>query len=346
MPLERLADAAAMFKDGQEHFRYRREAAGPAATACVHSAHAQLLAGTPLWPHHCRVVLHRRSAACMVRLGFLDTAASGTQQVLEGGRAQGVQVGAATVGSVRLGSYGCALLTLAHLSAAAEQACLVSVCCPPCAATTPLLPRALQAALVVQHLWALVEGLGSAVASQAGDAADPAAAGAWRQARTAVRQLPPARQRQRVCSRSFWEREVAGGMLPALKRLAEATEVAAAGGEQEAGDSEVLLQAARARAAAGTPAAPTCAAPARGGCAGGAAAGAAQCGTAARSVRAPTGRSTAACAALFGRRRRPEAGGGRPARGVLPSGRGGGWSWGGDVVPSCWLGCSLELVYP
>lgn len=106
----------------------------------------------------------------------------------------------------------------------------------------------LQVALAVQQMWALVGGLGGAVLAQAGDAADPAAASTWRQGCAAVRQLPPVRQRQRLCSRVFWEQEVAGALLPALKRLALAVELKRCGGQQLK-DAEALLRAARAHAA-------------------------------------------------------------------------------------------------
>lgn len=100
----------------------------------------------------------------------------------------------------------------------------------------------------MRQLWVLVEGLGGAVLAEAGDAADPAVAGAWRQGNDAVRQLPPARQRHRVCSSSFWEREVAGALLPALERLTAGIQ-APATCEQREEKAGALLRAAQARAA-------------------------------------------------------------------------------------------------
>lgn len=98
----------------------------------------------------------------------------------------------------------------------------------------------------MQQLWALVEGLGGAVLAQAGGAADPAAARLWRQGCAAMRQLPPGRQRQRLSTHGFWEQEVAGALLPALKRLAAAVP---GGGEQQPEGAESLLRAVRAHGA-------------------------------------------------------------------------------------------------
>lgn len=105
----------------------------------------------------------------------------------------------------------------------------------------------LQVALVIQKLWVLVERLGSALLAQAVTPTDAAlAADCWQQFE-AVRQLRPALQRQRLRSRNWWEREVAGTLLPSLKRLAEAVE-AGEGGEGQPEDAAALLQAAHAHA--------------------------------------------------------------------------------------------------
>lgn len=172
----------------------------------------------------------------------------------------------------------------------------------------PYSPTAAPPLQAAQQLWALVEGLGGAVLAQAGGAADPAAARIWRQGCAAMRQLPPGPQRQRLSTHGFWEQEVAGALLPALKRLAARLCRGVVSSSRRAPSRCCVLRVRTARAPAPTPAARTCGAPARGGCGAAAVAAAVPSGTAARSARGLTGRNTVACAARCRRRQRREEG--------------------------------------